>query len=512
MRLSLTRLAFWSILLTVLSVAGSTSVRADLRLVEAVKNRDAQAVRALLKQNVDVNELQAGGVTALHWAAHRDDLEIADLLLQAGAQVNVADDHGVTPLVLAATNGSSALVTRLLAAGANPNTAISTGETVLMTAARTGKLEAVRALLARGANVNAKESANGQTALMWAAAEGHLEVVRALAELGADVHARSTTDYGFAPIHFAAREGNMEIVKALLAAGSDVNEQATDGTTPLLAAVVRGHIDLARYLLDQGADPNADFAGYTPLHWAAGTWETPLTGEERGIKPPEASEWSAMDGLHGPEKLEMIKLLIDRGANPNARPTRNIPRFGGGGGPNLAGGTAFLAAATAVDIPVMRLLVERGADPNLTTNAGVTALMVAAGFNRPEDTRFRRLTFDAVKYLVEELGADVHAVNNQGENALFAAAQEAMDSVVQYLADKGVDLNLKNHRGWTALTYADGYYANATYQINHSTAELLRKLGAAHVVLDCSVAADNDDAYQCAAQSTTRQSPEAPNR
>src|SRR5438552_10107589 len=148
----------------------------DPRLVQAVKNRDVESVRALLKQRVDVNALQGDGATALHWAAHRDDLAIADLLIRAGARANVANDVGTTPLHLACTNRSAAMAERLLAAGASASAALPSGETVLMTCARAGDAGAVKALLAHGADVNAKEREHEQTALMWAAAQHHPDV------------------------------------------------------------------------------------------------------------------------------------------------------------------------------------------------------------------------------------------------------------------------------------------------------------------------------------------------
>src|SRR5690349_19041525 len=145
----------------------------DLRLIEAVKNRDAESVRALLKPRplpIDVNAAAGDGATALHWAAHRDDLAIADLLIRAGARPTVADDGGATPLHLACTNRSAAMVERLLDAGADPNAALLNGESVLMTCARSGDARAVAALVRRGADVNAREHAHQQTAVMWAAA------------------------------------------------------------------------------------------------------------------------------------------------------------------------------------------------------------------------------------------------------------------------------------------------------------------------------------------------------
>ena len=120
-------------------------------LVDAAKNGDRDALRALLQKKVDVNAAEADGTTALHWASYRDDLESADLLLRAGAKVNAANDLGATPLWTASQNGSAAMVRRLLEAGANPNAALLAGETPVMVAARSGYPEIVEQLLAKGA-------------------------------------------------------------------------------------------------------------------------------------------------------------------------------------------------------------------------------------------------------------------------------------------------------------------------------------------------------------------------
>ena len=263
----------------------------------------------LLNQHADVNVRSDDGSTALLWAAHWNDLATADLLIRAGADANAANDFRITPLSLACTNASAPLVELLLKAGANPNTPIATGETPIMTCAGSGSADAVRMLIARGADVNAKEPSENQTALMWAAAERHPDVVRTLIEAGADLQAH--TRKGFTALHFAAREGDLESTRLLLAAGVNVNirsqpeprrrrgrAEAVRRTHRVGARVAaaprevrpirrrcrpaarrcssppcRGHVPLALFLLEHGADPNVGDAGFTPLHWAAGTWE-----------------------------------------------------------------------------------------------------------------------------------------------------------------------------------------------------------------------------------------------
>src|SRR5205809_2875330 len=194
--------------------AGNLAVAADdLRLVNAVKAKDKDAVRSLLNEKVDVNVPLADGATALQWAADWDDLETAGLLIRAGAKVNAAHEYGVTPPTAACTNGNGAMVETLLKAGADPNTALPTGETALMTCARTDSVEAVKSLLIRGANPNAKENQQGQTPLMWAVAEKRAGVAQVLIEHGADPNAHSKG--GFTPLMFAARVGDVESVRVL---------------------------------------------------------------------------------------------------------------------------------------------------------------------------------------------------------------------------------------------------------------------------------------------------------
>ena len=136
-------------------------------LIDAARSGDTEALRALLKEGVDVNAAEADGTTALHWASYRDDLESADLLIRAGAKVNAANDLGATPLWTASLNGSAAMVRRLLQAGAESEPGAAAGETPLMVASRSGNPDVVEQLLAKGAGVNAR-GARGQTALMWA--------------------------------------------------------------------------------------------------------------------------------------------------------------------------------------------------------------------------------------------------------------------------------------------------------------------------------------------------------
>lgn len=448
-------------LLALVAVAGPAAGQHDLRLVEAARAQDTSAVLALLEQGAPVDAAQPDGATALHWAAHRDDLPIADLLIRAGADLDATNELGVAPLSLACLNGSAAMVERLIAHGADANRALPTGVTPLMTCARTGNPEAVRRLLARGADVRAKESIRGQTALMWTVAERHAAVVAALIAAGVDVHARSHS--GFTPLSFAAQQGHVESARLLLEAGADVHEAAGDGSDALLVAVESGHGGMARYLIDAGADPNAAGAGRTPLHAAV-----------QQARP------------------DIAALLLARGADPNARLQRRLPRVAGqlGSTGSTIGATPFWLAAKFADLDLMRILAEHGADTRLASRDGTTPLMVAAGLGWVDgEDRYGRLLFDAdparrerhdleAVRLAVELGGDVGAVSASGQTAMHGAAYMGGDSIVRLLADLGARLDAADDAGLTPLSIADGLYVAGTFVTRPSTAALLRELGA----------------------------------
>ena len=483
-------------LMTLLAVAGPTAAPDELGLVEAARAQDEAQVRALLTRKADVNARSEDGSTALLWAAHWNDVATAGLLIRAQADANLANDFGMTPLSRACTNGSAALVELLLSSGANPNTRIATGETPIMTCASTGNVDAVRALIARGADVNAKEPAQNQDALMWAASERHPDVVRLLVEAGANT--QSHTKKGFTALHFAAREGDIDTVRQLLASGVNVNirsvpepptpgvaagprgpgYQATisEGSTPLLVATVRGHVPVALLLLEQGADPNVRDAGFTPLHWASGTWEGGISNQVYGFTDP-------MGGIpNRQQKIALVKSLLAHGANPNARMTRRPPGFQGlgGGYEDAPGATPFLLASAADDLEMMRLLLAAGADPKLVTDTKATAVMAASGLNRSigESPTTEAQALDAVKFLFE-LGADAKGSTTTGENALFGAAYRGWNTLLELLIEKGANVNAVSKAGITPWLAASGYgdrLGGVLY--NKAGADILLKHGA----------------------------------
>src|SRR5439155_142926 len=315
-----------------------------------------------------------------------------------------------------------------------------------MTAARTGRVGPVRALLARKANVNAKER-SGQTAVMWAAAEGHAAVVQLLIQAGAEF--RTPLPSGFTPLCFAAREGRREVAQALLSAGADVKEamqpqrpggkNPRKGTSPLLLAVENAHFELAVDLLKAGADPNDQRSGYTPLH--AITWvRRPKSGDDPDGDPPPIGSGTM-------SSLQFVRELVARGANVNARLQRGTS---GRARLNETGATPFLFAAHTADVALMRLLVELGADPKLPNADHCPPLLAAAGIGvmaPGEEPGTDEEVVEALKYLLQ-LGADVNALDDNGETAMHGAAYRNAPRAAAFLADRGAGIqtwNRANH-------------------------------------------------------------------
>ena len=491
-------------LTSVLSAASLGAASGPAPLADAVQHRDKQAVLSLLQAHADVNAPQNDGATALHWAAYLEDAETTALLIRAGARVNVTNEYGITPLALAASNGNAAILDQLLKAEADPRIPVRAGETPLMLAARAGKVDAVNVLLEAGADINAKETWNGQTPLMWAAAAGHGPVVRTLIDHKADITIRSGS--GADALLFAARHGDIGSVRALLAAGADVNGKRPDGATPLLVAIINGHEDLVDFLLDKGADPNAE-GGSIELtvqgvraHAKEIEFKRPTIREQlKSVssegggqnntfgKPLQAvvhvANWHISDHfvVVKLDRLRVIKSLLAHGAYVNGRNTFMEPRWSGARyRRELVGATAFLFAAKAADVEVMRLLLEHGADPRINTDLNITPLMAAAGISwaSNQDRASEAQVLEAVKLLVEEQHLDVNFANDLGETAMHAAAYRGANGVVQYLFDKGARLDVMAKDGRTPLIVAQGVEYGNSFAAQPQTAELLRKLGA----------------------------------
>jgi uncharacterized protein len=525
---------------SVVTVAALVHAAGPSTVVDAAMTGNRDAVKTLLQGGADVNTALGDGMTALHYAAVKNDAEMAKMLLVAGANAKATTRlGGYTPLLLASRAGHAAVIETLIAGGADPNGATVNGTTPLMLAAAAGKTDAVALLLDKGAKIDARENAREETALMFAAAASRADVVRLLAAKGADTKATSKVvdlsqfakeeqerfaqfaqqqgrggqgsqprgrgrgegvggidrqylfpelvgyQGGLAPLHFAARQGSVDSVRALLDAGADINQRsAGDRITPIVLATLNGHFDLAMLLLERGADPNlAEDNGVTPLYAAINCVWAP-----KALYPqPRAYEQQKTT------YLDLMGALLDKGANPNARLRKKVWYSGYDfdlSGVDEIGATPFWRAAYASDIEAMKLLVARGADPNVPSmkgagrprtgdaqrevedvakippvpvgGPGVPAIVAAAGSGYGEGFAANSHRYApsgmlaAVKYLVEELHADVNARDHEGNTALHNAAARGDVEMIKYLIAKGADVKAVTREGKTTADMANG--------------------------------------------------------
>jgi ankyrin repeat protein len=536
------RLAAAVLLVTGLGVWLTTarpSAQSPSAVADAAMRQDHEAVRALLRDGADVNTAQGDGMTALHWAATYGDAALAETLLYAGANVRATSRLGrFTPLHVASQGGAAGVVTALVARGADLAAATGTGATALMLAAQSGHVATVTALLAATVDVNAVERAHGQSALMFAAAYDRAEVVRLLVARGATVDLTSTvvdlaaltdpgdgegrppepqggqtaaaaaprrpaqagvagatrpfryneligSQGGLSALHFAARQGATAAVRALVDAGADVNLRSPgDRTTPLLIATLNGHFDLARYLVERGADPNlTSTGGAAPLYAVLNVQWAPKAAY------PQPRAYLQQQTTH----LELMTLLLDKGADPDARLSRKVWYSGYNfdqSGVDEVGATPFWRAAYASDVAAMRLLVARGADPNIPSirpaerargldgvgelrdvstrppipvgGPGIPPLLAIAGVGYGKGFAGNSHVFApggmmaAVRYLVEELGADVNALDYEGNSVVHHAASRGDTEMIRYLVSKGADVTGVNRAGQTTIDLANG--------------------------------------------------------
>ncbi len=531
--------------------AGFLHAAAPASVVDAAMQGNRDAVASLLKSGADVNTAQGDGMTALHWAVQKGDVDLTKTLLYAGANVRATTRiGGYTPLLIASKNGNAAMIETLVGSGADVNTMTASGATALMFASQSGYADAVSALIAHGADVNVAEKVKGETALTFAAAYGRADVIRVLTAHGAnpkvttkvmDLAAFNKEEQerfamfqqqqqaanarggrggaaaepqrggrgfnpnakpgierqynytelvaywgGVAPLHLAARQGHLDAAKALIDGGADVNQRAEgDQGTPMLVATINGHFDLAKMFLEKGADPNiAEHNGATPLYAALNCqWSAKaLYPQPRAFEQQQTTY------------LDLMKILLDKGADPNVRLTKKIwysqYDFDQSGVDEI-GATPFWRAAYASDVDAMKLLMSHGADSNIPTSKGagrprtgdigeravqdispmppipvggpgVPPLLAAAGQGYGEGFAANHHKFapggmlTAVKYLVEELHADVNAREHEGNTALHNAAARGDNEMIKYLIEKGADPKIVNRAGQTTVDMANG--------------------------------------------------------
>jgi len=441
------------------------------------------------------------GTTALQWAAHNGDADLVRRLIKAGADVSAFNDYGATPMSEAAERADAQILDMLLKAGADVESPNSMGQTALMTVARTDRLDAAKLLLAHRANVNATEQWRGQTALMWAAAQGQPEMVKLLLVHGADHNERSAMRGwerrvtaeprpqnrpvgGLTALLLAAREGCAGCAEALVKGRADIDLADPDNISPLLMAILNGRFDVAAYLIKAGADPNKwDTWGRAPLYSAVDYNTTP-----RGGRPdrPSSDPTTA---------LQVEESLLKAGANPNMQlklfpPYRSLGQDRGGDSMLTVGTTPLIRAAKAGDAASVRVLLAHGAIPDLPNSLGITPLMAAAGVGSTTiDTRGRFRNegecIDSAKLLLAA-GANINAQRDNGQTSLHGAALWGWNAFVQFLADRGANLQAADRDGIQALDIAlgkvgvTGRIGIAAPEPHKETAALLQKLMAAN--------------------------------
>ena len=492
----------------------------------AAFNGDVELAQPLLYAGANVAATtRLGAYTPLYLASKHGNDAIVEMLLKAGSDPQKASVAGITPLMMAASSGKANVVEMLIDAGAELDvTETERGQTAIAFAAAFNRPDAIRALAGAGADINkaslqiepppprqrpgqnqqqqvgqtggrgGRGGRGGQAAAIETPdepaekTEDEADGTEAESEDGTEDEASADakkddeepellTEKGrnpkgkLTPLMYASRDGQFEAVEALVELEADLDLVNGDHSTALLLATINGNFDIARYLVESGADVTiASVDGATPLYGVLRTQWTLRTNRPQPTTFYEKTPY-----------LELMQLMLDNGANPNARLRKNLWYIGYNFAlerNNSSGTTPFWKASAVGDLAGMRMLIEHGADPDISSIEGITPLLIAsgAGFHGNDALTTPLGRMPAVRYLVEELGADVNAVdtgppanpnadqNNQfqrrgnrgGRSALHNAAGRGDNDMIIYLVSKGAELGAVTKSGQTIADMANG--------------------------------------------------------
>jgi ankyrin repeat protein/WD40 repeat protein len=444
---------------------GFPNLNKNYLLIHSLQSGDLKAAEGLIKSGSDLNFRHLKGYTPLHVAVLQGKEESVRFLIGMGAQVDAKDEFGNTPLHLAAKLGHTALIALLIEKGASINAVNneSKGETAksektpLHKAVENGRIEAVRMLIDKGADINAKcryHNMDGTTPLHIASEMGNMSIALLLLNKG-DINGGVTTknsDAWDTPLYRAIKNERRDISLVLIKRGAEIK-----GKTPvLLAAVERGYLDIAKLLLEKGADVDSQYGFSAPEYNR--TFEGRLRGSPLKIAIKN-------------KNADMVRLLIEKGANVNQNAWNGYPQI-----------TPIHIAALYGNAEIARMLIEKGADIKqvnkdrvyqsdwygyqpihmaaLSGNVDVARLLIEKGIDvnsrdMDGETPLHKASNnqDIVRLLIEK-GADVNARDSFGVTPLHYAAERGRDRVVQLLIEKGADINSKANNGRTPLHVA----------------------------------------------------------